>query len=78
MIFLKWIQLAMTLVVKYQYCKRKIIMNLAYKLLGLNSDFQDHFTLSKIVLILLKIIFIQEFWLRRTSFCADGFDEFNF
>ena len=56
MIFLKWIQLAMTLVVKYQYWKRKIIMNLAYKLLGLNSDFQDHFTLSKIVLIFLKIL----------------------
>ena len=62
MIFLKWIQLAMTLVVKYQYWKRKIIMNLAYKLLGLNSDFQDHFTLSKIVLILLKKVFVYNFF----------------
>jgi len=44
----------------------------------LNSDFQNNFTVSKIGLILLKIIFLQEYWLRRTTFCADGFDNFNF
>ena len=56
MIFLKWIQLAMTLVVEYQYWERKISMNFAHKWLGLNSDFRDHFALSKIVLIFLKML----------------------
>ena len=45
----------------------------------LNLDFPDNFTVSKIDLIFLKMIFLQEYWITRTTFTVDFFfDNFNF
>ena len=43
-----------------------------------NSDFQCHFSMSKIVRIFLNFFFIEEFQFRTPTFVKNIFDKFNF